>query len=58
MAENSIEISVRGKWIRVPAMEFDGKMIVVRGKRIKLAIVHDEELLDTELGNRKRASRV
>ena len=51
MAENSIEISVRGKWIRVPAMEFDGKMIVVRGKRIKLAVVHDEELLDTELGN-------
>ncbi len=51
MAENSIEISVRGKWIRVPAMEFDGKMIVVRGKRIKLAVVHDEELLETELGN-------
>ena len=36
MAENSIEISVRGKWVQVPAMEFDGKMIVVRGKRIKL----------------------
>jgi len=51
MAENSIEISARGKWVRVPAMEFDGKMIVVRGKRIKLAVVHDEELLDTELEN-------
>jgi hypothetical protein len=48
---NSIEISVRGKWILVPALEFEGKMIVMRGTWIKLAVVHDEELLDSELGN-------
>ena len=50
IAEERIEISVRGKWIQVPAMKFDGKMIVVRGKWIKLAVVHDEEWLDSELG--------
>jgi hypothetical protein len=48
---NSIEISVRGTWIWVPALEFEGKMIVLRGTWIKLAVVHDEELLDSELGN-------
>ena len=44
-----IEISVRGKWVRVPAFEFSDKTIVVRGKWIKVARIHDEPWLESEL---------
>src|SRR5215813_5787724 len=48
-AGDSIDISVKGKWIKVPAIKIEQKWIVVRGKWIKLAVVHDEEWLETEL---------
>jgi hypothetical protein len=44
-----IAISIKGKWIKVPAIEIEDKWIVIRGKWIKLAVVHDEEWLETEL---------
>jgi len=49
MTVKNIEISVKGKWVRVPTLEVDDKVIVIRGKWIKVAVVHDEEWLDTEL---------
>lgn len=48
-AGDSIDISVKGKWIKVPAIKVEQKWIVVKGKWIKLAVVHDEEWLETEL---------
>jgi hypothetical protein len=51
MEEHSIEISVRGKWVTVPALNVSGKFIVVRGKWVKVAVIHDEEWLETELDN-------
>ena len=44
-----IEISVKGKWSRVPALRVHGKAIIVTGKWIKTAIVDAEEWLETEL---------
>jgi hypothetical protein len=49
MPDDSIEISVGGKWVRVPALNVNGKTIVVRCGWIKLAVVHDEEWLESEL---------
>ena len=46
---NSIEIYVRGKWVRVPALDVVGMAIIVRGKWLKVAAIHDEEWLETEL---------
>ncbi len=46
---NSIEISVKGKWSRVPALEVAGKFIIVRGRWLKLALIEAEEWLATEL---------
>ena len=48
---NSIEVSSKGKWIRVPALQVYGKTLIVRGKGVKIASVHDEEWLETELEN-------
>lgn len=48
-AAATVEISVRGKWFNVPALGVGTKAIVVNGKRIKTAIIHDEEWLDSEV---------
>lgn len=44
-----IEISVKGKWSTVPALEVNGKCFIVKGKWIKSAIVEAEEWLETEV---------
>lgn len=49
MAGNSVETSVKGKWIKVPALQVNGKTIIVRGRWIKVGLVHDEDWLETEL---------
>ena len=49
MADYSIEISVRGKWVRVPALNVQGKNIINTGKLVRMAVIHDEEWLETEL---------
>jgi hypothetical protein len=46
---NNIEISVRGRWVTVPALSVEGKDIIVRGKWVKKGIVVAEEWLETEL---------
>ena len=50
----SIEISINGKWRTVPSMSFGGKSIVVNGRYLRVASVHDEEWLETELENPER----
>lgn len=47
----TLEVSVRGKWIEVPALWVDGQPIVTHGKKIRIASLHDEEWLEEELKN-------
>jgi hypothetical protein len=47
----SMEVSVRGKWIRVPAALINGQTIVVRGKLIKIASLHDADWTATGIVN-------
>lgn len=51
IVRSSIEISVKGKWFKVPALEVNGKAIIARGRWIRMAVIHDEEWLETELGD-------
>lgn len=51
MADRSIEVSLGGKWKRVPALNVQGKNIVIVGKMVQMAVVHDEEWLETALGD-------
>ncbi len=44
-----IKISVKGKWIDVPAIQYEQSTIVITGKWIKTARIHDEAWLETEL---------
>ncbi len=48
MSNNTIEISSKGTWIGVPALAVDGKSLVVKGRWLKVASIHDEAWLETE----------
>jgi hypothetical protein len=43
------ETTVKGKWVRVPALDYKGKTIIAKGTWLRLAHLLDEEWLDTEL---------
>src|ERR1039458_9398488 len=45
MTEETIEISVKGKWLSVPALNVDGQHIISQGKWLKTAVVEAEEWL-------------
>ena len=49
MAGNALEICVKGKYFTVPALSVKGENIILRGRFIRIAIVHAEEWLETEL---------
>jgi hypothetical protein len=49
MEENLTEIKVRGKPIWVPSTRINNNTVVVTGKWIKTAFVHDEEWLEGEV---------
>ena len=48
MTGKSIEISVKGEWVRVPAVGVGDRNIVVSGKLLKIASVHDEAWMAQE----------
>lgn len=48
-ALTSVEISVKGRWRTVPALDLNGKRIIARGGALKIASVEAEDWLETEL---------
>lgn len=47
----SLEVSVRGKWSQVPGFDVNGKSVVVMGNWVKVASIHEEDWLETELAD-------
>ena len=47
----SIEISVKGKWISVPALHVNENAIIVKGKWLKTAVIEAEDWLETEISS-------
>ena len=56
--EQNIEINVKGKWTRVPALMAGRETIVVSSGLIKLAVIHDEEWLEQEIEDPSRWVKV
>jgi hypothetical protein len=56
MTIKDIEISINGKWRRVPALESEGMHIVVDGKWLRTAVINSEEWLDDELRDPSRCA--
>ncbi len=53
----TMAISVRGEWLQAPVLRVNGQNIVTTGKRIRLAAMHDEEWLETEVENPEECIR-
>ncbi len=51
MSGKTVDITVKGKRIPLPAFDFQDKVIAVRGSMPKIAFVHDEWWLESELEN-------
>jgi hypothetical protein len=51
MSEKNIEVSVKGKWITVPALDVDERKIIVRGNWLKTAVIHDEAWQEADVEN-------
>jgi hypothetical protein len=49
MPNEIIEIAVKGKWFTTPALKVGDKHIVVRGKRLRVAYINNEQWLETEV---------
>jgi hypothetical protein len=49
--DTSVEISVKGEWIKVPALQIAEAAIIVDGKWLKIATVLNEEWSETELSD-------
>src|ERR1700750_883678 len=46
---HSVEVRIKGQWVRVPVMKVNGQELTTRGKWLKIAHVRGEEMLETEL---------
>lgn len=51
---NSIEVSIRGRWVPVPALEVPGATLVVMGRWLRIASVNDEEWLERQVASPER----
>lgn len=51
IAEDHIEVRVKGRWVAVPTLDVNGKKLVVKGKWLKTATVRSEEMMVKELEN-------
>ncbi|MGA2967125.1 MAG: GNAT family N-acetyltransferase [Terriglobales bacterium] len=49
VASGAIEISLRGRRVEVPALQINGRTVIVDGRWLKVASVHDEEWLEGEV---------
>jgi hypothetical protein len=54
MTNEIIEIAVKGKWFKVPAVPVDGKHLVRRGKWLKTAYINNEQWLESEVKDPER----
>jgi hypothetical protein len=56
--DENIEINVKGKWTRVPALTMGRETVVVRGGLIKVATIHDEDWLEQEIEDPEQWAKI
>ena len=49
--DRSVEISVKGKWVRVPSVDVNGTQVIIRGAWLKTASIHDEAWWEEEVAD-------
>lgn len=46
---NSVEVRVRGHWVKIPAVSVSGNNLIAAGKWLRVARVRGEEMMESEL---------
>lgn len=49
MTEHTVAVSVKGKWSQTAAMVINGTSVIVRGKWVRLAVIHNEQWMDFQI---------
>jgi hypothetical protein len=49
LPNDTLEISIKGKWLKLPALNVGENTLVIHGRWLKLAAIHDEEWLEAEV---------
>jgi hypothetical protein len=49
--DDRVEIRIKGRWVRVPAVDIGGRKLIAEGRWLKIAVVRSESMLETELEN-------
>jgi hypothetical protein len=50
-SSQTVDVRIKGRWVKVPVMEVNGETLVARGKWLRIAQVRGEEMMQTELEN-------
>ncbi|MGB2712546.1 MAG: hypothetical protein WBC51_00085 [Vicinamibacterales bacterium] len=50
----TVEISSRGRWMTVPAAEFDGHILAVKGRWIRIAVIREEDYTESDIVDPER----
>jgi hypothetical protein len=49
--DNVVEVRVKGRWIKIPTVKVNGNNLIATGKRLRIAKVRGEEMMERELDN-------
>jgi hypothetical protein len=52
--DDRVEIRVKGRWVRVPTVDIDGRQFIAKGRWLKTVVVRSEEMLENEVENPDR----
>ncbi len=50
----TVDISVKGRWATLPALQVGGTNIIVRGRWLRIASIHDEPWIEREIDDPER----
>ena len=49
ITQGTVEIRVKGKWAKVPSIEFNGMTLFAKGKLPRIAVIRGEDMMECEL---------
>ena len=58
MVAESLEISIKGQWTTVPALDVGGRKVVVGGRWVKVAVIHDDDWLEGEIEDPEQCLKI
>src|SRR5437868_888591 len=52
---NTVQISIAGRWVTLPAAQIEGTIVAVKGTWLRIAVIVDEDLRDSQVQDPEKA---